>query len=150
MKIKYFKSDHGCLIFNPYSLEIMILNKNMSLVLSQILPENYTEKEKILFEKKLNEVRNDNFRKTLKSILNTQLNIYNEESKTITISFAPLHKCNLKCKYCFASGGNNYKGTKKEMSSELINGILNFIFNYYCPNCVFLQISLVSGGEPYL
>ena len=90
MKIKYFKSDHGCLIFNPYSLEIMILNKNMSLVLSQILPENYTEKEKILFEKKLNEVRNDNFRKTLKSILNTQLNIYNEESKTITISFAPL------------------------------------------------------------
>ena len=54
------------------------------------------------------------------------------------------------CNYCFADSGENYQGTHKEMSEETLKRIFEFIFQSYAPDCSYVLVSLVSGGEPFL
>lgn len=66
------------------------------------------------------------------------------------ISFPTIHKCNLRCKYCFAEHGENYKETSKIIDKEKIEKIINFVQNDYMKDCKRYRIDFVSGGEPLL
>lgn len=66
------------------------------------------------------------------------------------ISFAPIHTCNLNCKYCFAEQGRNYKEEDKKISKENLKRILYYLYFRYFENINNFNIELVSGGEPML
>ena len=67
----------------------------------------------------------------------------------VIISMAIFHGCNLRCKYCFADAGDNFKGFVRKFTMESISRAITFLltdpffsrFHYY-------RINLVSGGEP--
>lgn len=76
--------------------------------------------------------------------------IFKPYIKQAQFSFAPIYRCNLHCKYCFADCGENFKGDKRKMAPEMIDKILNFVYFDYYNACGEYRIDFVSGGEPLL
>lgn len=69
----------------------------------------------------------------------------------VVISMALFHGCNLKCRYCFAKSGENYKGDQREFTLNSINAAVDFLLNDpYFDSIDYYRINLVSGGEPLL
>jgi uncharacterized protein len=69
----------------------------------------------------------------------------------VYFSFPTIHKCNLKCKYCFADAGLNYKDENKSMTSQQIENVYTFLLT--CDefkDCKNYRLDFVSGGEPLL
>lgn len=66
------------------------------------------------------------------------------------VSLAPVHNCNLRCKYCFAEHGNNYDGDAKSFSKEKLILALEFLYLQYFKGIKKFRIDFVSGGEPLL
>lgn len=69
----------------------------------------------------------------------------------VYFSFPTIHKCNLKCKYCFADAGLNYKDENKYMTPRQIENIYNFLLT--CDefkDSLNFRLDFVSGGEPLL
>lgn len=69
----------------------------------------------------------------------------------VYFSFPTVHSCNLKCKYCFAEGGLNYKEENKKMSEQQIENIYNFLLS--CDEFKEsnnFRLDFVSGGESLL
>lgn len=85
-------------------------------------------------------------------ISNTILNcdIIKSYSK-VYFSFPTIHSCNLKCKYCFAEAGFNYKEDVKKMSEQQIENIYDFLLSCeeFKESDKF-RLDFVSGGEPLL
>ncbi len=69
----------------------------------------------------------------------------------VIISMALFHGCNLKCKYCFADAGDNFKGEQRGFTENSINAAIDFLLKdpYFAKNDYY-RINLVSGGEPLL
>lgn len=67
-----------------------------------------------------------------------------------TISFPTSHSCNLACKYCFASAGNNYSEQAKNMESPTLKRILERVYKEYFADYKIIKIDFVSGGEPLI
>lgn len=69
----------------------------------------------------------------------------------VIISMALFHGCNLKCKYCFADAGTNFKGEQRGFTESSINAAIDFLLTdpYFAKNDYY-RINLVSGGEPLL
>ena len=65
----------------------------------------------------------------------------------INFSLAPIHKCNLMCKYCFADYGENFKGINKKLDKKTIIDIGEFILKNFGEYERF-RLDFVSGGEP--
>lgn len=151
-KIKYFYKNEYLLVYNIETLQLIKFRSNFKHILPKLLPENYTDIHKRFFLDKMQKINNENFKIYLEQLFNTNTfsEKFEENNETITISFAPTHKCNLKCKYCFANSGENYNKSEKEISIKVLEKIMEFIFCTYAPKCKNLQISLVSGGEPFL
>lgn len=70
-------------------------------------------------------------------------------TNTIFFSLAPITKCNLKCKYCFASSGANYDDKPHRFSSQTAIDVVNYLLQKF-PNAVRYRLDFVSGGEPLL
>ncbi len=70
--------------------------------------------------------------------------------KKCFISFPPVHACNLRCKYCFASHGTNYKGEQRKFEKDMLKKALEFIYFELFPECESYRVDFVSGGEPLL
>lgn len=69
----------------------------------------------------------------------------------VIISMALLHACNLKCKYCFADAGANFKGKQREFTPQSINAAIDFLLNNpFFSKMDYYRINIVSGGEPLL
>lgn len=68
----------------------------------------------------------------------------------LQFSFSPVHECNMRCKYCFADHGQNYKGKERKITTEMVDRILNFVFFVQFPSYTNYRIDFVSGGEPLL
>lgn len=82
--------------------------------------------------------------------LENDRNKFIEMDSTIAyLSIPTVHRCNMKCKYCFADGGKKYRGEKKEISHDVINRALDFLENEY-KTVDRYRIDFVSGGEPLL
>lgn len=85
-----------------------------------------------------------------KNLLLIKNKIEEKNPQYANLSFTPVHKCNLQCKYCFAKGGSTYKNDKIEFNNTDIQKTLNFFFNELYPNAKKYRIDFVSGGEPLL
>lgn len=66
------------------------------------------------------------------------------------ITMAPIHACNLQCKYCFARQGENYVNKEKIMPEEKLAAALEYIYFDYFKNIFNFRFDFVSGGEPLL
>lgn len=152
-KLKYFRNDDYLLVYNIETLQLLKFRSDLKNILPSLLPEAYSEKQKDLFLKQTERISDPNFRFFLYQLFETNdlkgrgMDI---EKETISITFAPTHDCNLRCKYCFAESGRNYRGINKNMDVTTLKHVLKFIFDVYAPECRNMQISLVSGGEPFL
>lgn len=69
---------------------------------------------------------------------------------TAYISFAPVYGCNFRCKYCFGEHGENYLGTEKKFSIQLMKNVLNIFVDKWYPESKHYRVDFVSGGEPLL
>lgn len=69
----------------------------------------------------------------------------------VYFSFPTVHACNLRCKYCFAEAGSNYKEDIRTMSEEQIENIFRFLLSCeeFKESSKF-RLDFVSGGEPLL
>lgn len=76
--------------------------------------------------------------------------IYIPQIKQVQFSFAPVHECNLRCKYCFADHGENFDGEQRKISTEMVDKILDFVFFKQFASCSEYRMDFVSGGEPLL
>lgn len=72
------------------------------------------------------------------------------ERKIAYFSFPTVHNCNLRCKYCFADHGNNYKGNVKHLDKKLIKDIFEFMYSDFYKEYDGYRLDFVSGGEPLL
>ena len=68
----------------------------------------------------------------------------------LQFSFSPVHECNMRCKYCFADHGKKYKGIEREITKEMVDRILDFVFWGQFQSFTDYRIDFVSGGEPLL
>ncbi|WP_308698509.1 radical SAM/SPASM domain-containing protein [uncultured Thomasclavelia sp.] len=150
MNIKYIKNKNYLIAFNAETLQCLRFQSGLKYILPTMLPENYNEDDESFFQNKINHIKDEHMRKYMSALLMKSKFTEGLPKKVITISFAPTHNCNLKCKYCFASGGENYTGDKKDMDERVLTKIIEYILIEYAPECEFLQVSLVSGGEPFL
>lgn len=66
------------------------------------------------------------------------------------ITMAPVHACNLQCKYCFARQGKNYISEEKIMPEEKLSEALEYIYFDYFKDFFDFRFDFVSGGEPLL
>lgn len=66
------------------------------------------------------------------------------------LSLPTIHECNLRCKYCYADYGQNFKGEIRKFPLELVEKALRYIYLDYMPECKDYRIDFVSGGEPLL
>lgn len=149
MKIKYIEYEKYLVIFNIFTNTIIRVKDELRGILPLLLREDYSKKECEIFE--------DTIVKNLDSRLAEYLsNITIEASPNIseldilTLTFAPVYSCNLRCTYCYADSGDSYQGEDRTMDIDTIEQIIKFMLVEYMPKCKFLQISLVSGGEPFL
>lgn len=150
-KLKYFLEGDSLIVFNVSTIELLRFRGKIIDKIPKMLPENYTERQLKNFIDAVNAIQNENARNQLLRLTNT----YHEEVGTgqresMVISFAPIHKCNLRCKYCFADGGRNYQGKEREIDRKTLEKIFQFVLNEYAPACKDLLVNLVSGGEPFL
>lgn len=136
-----FQYDGDYYLFDNERLFSCLINKNIYLALTND-DENYlNDKEKEMF----NLFHSENIFLVENPKTRYAIPIYD----MVIVSMAVFHGCNLKCKYCFAEAGDNYQGTQRGFTREIINSAIDFLltnsffskFNYY-------RINLVSGGEP--
>ena len=67
----------------------------------------------------------------------------------LIVSFAPVHECNLRCRYCFADSGKKYKGSIRTMESATLENTFEILKKRFS-NCSEIRLEFVSGGEPLL
>lgn len=150
-KVKYFRDENGLTAFNVRTLKVFRFRSDLKNVLPQILPEDYTEAQKEAFIDSTDRIENENFRNYMKLLaFDEPYTILHGNIDVLTISFPTVHRCNLQCRYCYADAGENYCGKVKEMDASMIDDIIRYSLTKLAPNCKFIQISLVSGGEPLL
>ena len=66
------------------------------------------------------------------------------------LTMAPIHECNLQCKYCFAKQGENYINEERFMSEEKLAEALEYLYFDYFREINEFRFDFVSGGEPLL
>ncbi len=66
------------------------------------------------------------------------------------LTMAPIHECNLQCKYCFAKQGKNYINEERFMSEEKLAEALEYLYFDYFREINEFRFDFVSGGEPLL
>ncbi|MDE7274055.1 MAG: SPASM domain-containing protein, partial [Lachnospiraceae bacterium] len=66
------------------------------------------------------------------------------------VTMAPIHACNLQCKYCFARQGKNYKSEETTMPKKSLLKSLEYIYFDYFKDISDFRFDFVSGGEPLL
>lgn len=148
--IKYFVLQDRLVAYNPNTMEIFCFKGNAKQTIPKVLPEDYSEADKKKFIEEISKIEDEPFRKYMLGMVEEYEMNFTGDREIMTVSFAPVHKCNMRCKYCFAEGGNNYKEEIKEMNEEMLRKIFSFVLDYYAPKCKFILVSLVSGGEPFL
>ncbi len=150
-KVKYFYYKDYLIAFNIRTLKVFKFKSGLKNILPKILPENFTDFQKEMFIKETEKIENEEFKKYLKFLsFDDPYTNENIIRNTLAISFPTVHKCNLQCKYCYADAGENYNEVVKDMEEKVIEDIISYSLTNIAPDCDYLQISLVSGGEPLL
>lgn len=72
------------------------------------------------------------------------------DSETGFIAFTPVHACNFRCKYCFASHGENYVSIEKQLDEKRIIEALEYMIFKLYKDKKNIRIEMVGGGENLL
>jgi len=67
-----------------------------------------------------------------------------------TLSLNTIHRCDLRCEYCFSGGGANHSENGKKMSRNLAKRAVDFLVDEFAQNGKPRALSLTAGGEPLL
>ncbi len=70
---------------------------------------------------------------------------FRKDEDTLELTVVPTTRCNLKCKYCYADGGEEKKDTSKEVCFNLIDQLME---RY--PETSKINLFFTGGGEPLL
>ena len=148
MNLKYntyhaFENDGSCYLFDNERLISCIIEKRVYDALKSNDVSMLTEKELQMF---------DAFHKQNIFFVDEPQTHYSfPKYNMVIVSMALFHGCNLKCKYCFADAGENFKGTQRGFTECSINAAIDFLLtNPYFAKMDYYRINLVSGGEPLL
>lgn len=150
MKLKYLYLDDQLIVYNSNTMQIFRFKGQAKDAIPTWLPQNYSSDDKAYYVQEMSKLDDPQFSKYMISMVDEYYYTFDEKRETVTISFAPIHQCNMRCRYCFANGGENYAGNEKEMKEETLRKVFEFVLRDYAPECKFLLVSLVSGGEPFL
>ena len=67
-----------------------------------------------------------------------------ESYRQLSVSFAPIRACNLRCAYCFCP--QRYEGS--EIPTGLATAALEHLLTAFCDSVTVCRVDFVSGGEP--
>ena len=132
-----FKVNNETFIFFPASMILIKSNKIL---------------EKFIEEEKKNRLPKfpENFMQLIIAERNTReylgaLKPDHNSKKITSVQINMINACNMRCKYCFADGGNHHKN--KVMTKQEAKEIIDFIFRYTSDD---LLSVVIIGGEPML
>ncbi len=142
MKVKFLRDEQDILAFFPETLQFFKINETTKYMI-ECISEGASFEE--LQPKGITQETYD----TIKTILNEKnVQEVNEEYEEKKINKLVLHitnKCNLKCEYCYANGGN-YQSEESIMTVEVAKRALDAFFNEMDS----IQLVQLFGGEPTL
>ena len=134
--------------FDFINYEILKINENERFIFESIMkqkkfPEDEKYKKDIL--KIILKIKSGLF------FTENKIELYKGEDKgyDAIISFPIMHKCNLKCKYCFAKAGEVYEGENKIINNQVIDQIF-FFLDTINNNISNIRLEFVGGGETFL
>lgn len=132
--------------FDTHYFVVVIMNRKQQEILHEIAEDRDINRtlEDLNYQKVLYCIKNGLFLSVIKE------NKYIEEKKVASISFTPTHRCNLRCRYCFANHGNNFNGVKRDLEKEVIMASFDFFYNKIFKPYKKIRIDLVGGGENFL
>lgn len=142
-----FSKNNRFFAFDTLLFCVLELNKDQYNILNRINIHNDLD----------NNLENDDMFYFLKKCMEHKLLISEippkkviKSKKAISLSFTPVHNCNLNCSYCFAKQGKNFKNKNKEITDDVVNGALRFVKKWIQKSNDTIRIDLVGGGENFL
>jgi len=149
MNLHTIKRGNSYFIYIPDSYDIVKVNRLSYIVIQQLISGQ--SKRDICRNYNINISEIDEmesyFRRlsTKKPIYSQTEQIKHEDNVIDRITLHVSNDCNLRCKYCYASGGN-YLSEKKMMSTDIADAFVEFCARMFSEvrNIVFF------GGEPFL
>lgn len=130
------------LIYFPLSGQVIADNFGLSTLIKNLRKDNFN----------IDKVKNNNILKTITYLKNNNKSLPQQKENSFVNNYSeivllPTTDCNLRCKYCYARGGEE----KKYMSWELANAAVDFIFEESAKaKTKGISIVFHGGGEPTL
>lgn len=146
--LKIIKINDNRILYNYSSLDFKIVKENLVDILNSF----------IKFGKIEHKLYDESIIKDFMDLYINNINIFRRKLHSqevdyddkLIFSFPTIHSCNLRCKYCFADSGENFKSdASKEISNHMVKQIFKYIMNSYSDKN-FYRLEFVSGGEPLL
>lgn len=149
MKAKFIEREQGIVAYFPETLRFFEVNKKTEEIIKAVEDNMDSEQIKTIYGISENELQlvEDKIR-FMKMEVTSAEETNNNEDKIKGLSKLVLNisnTCNLRCKYCYANGGN-YQSDEGMMSKEVAEKALNLFYSKY-DNIHMIQI---FGGEPLL
>lgn len=141
----FFKIGNSYYGFDDEEIISVSLDNNSYMHLLRLKNGGFVEEEKVPADFNVLVDNNIFFKKepvTTYTLVNTK--------KIGRVSFPTIHECNFKCKYCFASGGDNFSDDEKTLSESKLKLILDFLYYKLFKDYDTIRFDFVSGGEPLL
>lgn len=130
--IDYDNDETKAILYAPLRSYLALVSKS---TMQMLLDEN-------------NNAIKEEFFKKLKSrnVINVEKIINNLHGMNPKLSLSITDSCNLRCRYCHASAGEEHK--KESMSYELIDVVLEYYFANLLHGTKKVKIHMSGGGEP--
>ena len=149
-----FSVDNNFYIFDYYNFILSEINENTYFIILELEKSEKKDLSRKFRQEDINKVLNYLEICKEKGIFYSELK---DESQFITkkehkgfFSFPTIHTCNLRCKYCFASHGENFKFSQNKMTKEMVKKIFDYVYFDIFKEYDTYKLDLVSGGEPLL
>ena len=147
------------LLFDYENMVILKSNDILNSFLDKdIIDDNFVEESSITFGSAAVDTTLSQIKEMMKKdvIFKTNYkNVYQNKPLEFIhaeISFPTVHSCNLHCRYCFASAGENFNPNNEsvEFSEQLMQQAIEYFVTTFAPKAKYYRIDFVGGGEPLL
>lgn len=148
MKAKFIEREQGIVAYFPDTLKFFEVNKKTEGIIKAIEDNMESQQIKTIYgisDKELQSVENQ-IRFIRKEVPSAEEKNNKDNTKRLSKLVLNIsNACNLRCKYCYANGGN-YQSNEGMMSKEVAKKALDLFYSKY-ENIYMIQI---FGGEPML